>query len=171
VAIPEGALDHALHDEEPDEGAHVQARRAYTRDSVPEVEGDPLSLTERNKQRLLERWGQPIAEPLEEPVLSLGDDGFGWRDVLRGITVHLHVIRDPTPSMRAVNARYKEGLEEAQQQSATAAGAYRMFGRTGQAVGSAFRVGANCCDTPGRFAASLLILILLTASALWALFL
>jgi hypothetical protein len=168
VAIPEGALDHALHDEEPDGGVHAQAGPARTRDSVPEVEGDPLSLTERNKQRLLERWGQPITEPVDEPVLSPGDDGFGWRDVLHGVTVHIHLVRDPLPSMRAVLADYRVGLEDAQQQSATAAGAYRVFGRTGHAFGLPLRFLANCCDRPGRFAGLLFIAFLLAVSLWWA---
>lgn len=157
MATPEGVLGGGIHDGDPEEDAYVQAGPARTRDSVPDLEGDPLSFTERNKQRMLERWGRRIEEPLDEPVLHPGDDGFGWRDVLRGLTVHFHVFRDPTPSMRAVNADYKAGLEDAQQQSAAAAGLFRVFGRSGHAVGLPLRFLLTCCDRPGRFAALLSI--------------
>lgn len=168
MATPERVLDHGIHDDTPEGDVHAQAGPARTRDSVPDAEGDSLSLTERNKQRLLERWGQRIEEPADEPVLNPGDDGFGWRDVLRGVTVHLHLIRDPLPSMRAVNADYRAGLEEAQQQSATAAGLFRTFGRTGHAVGLPLRFLVNCCDRPGRFAALLFITLMLAVSLWWA---
>jgi hypothetical protein len=167
VAEPEGALEGALHDENPDGGAHVQAWRARTRDSVAPDDSDPLTLTERNRARLEARWGKPIEEPADDPLP--GDlDELDWRVVLRGLTVHLHLVRDPLPSMRAVRADYKTGLEEAQQQSASAVAVFRLFGLPGQGLGLVFRFLATCCDRPGRFAGLLFITALLTGSLAWA---
>ncbi|GAA4626787.1 hypothetical protein GCM10023196_036450 [Actinoallomurus vinaceus] len=173
MAIPEGADDHALHGASANDGLYAQASpapaRTRARGSVAKPARDATSLTERNLARLQERWGTPITEPVDDPTPEDEDDvPFGIREVLHGISVHLHLIRDPLPSMRAVNADYKVGLERAQQQSATAAGLYRAVGRAGHAAGFLFRFLAANCDRPGRFAALLVILALFTGSAWWA---
>lgn len=167
MAEPQSAGHHALHDENPNGGAHVQAWRARTRDSVARDDHDPLSLTERNRERIAKRWGQPIEEPTSGPSPADVDEDT-WRAILRGLTVHLHLIRDPLPSMRAVRADYLTGLEDAQQQSATAAVLYRLFGLPGQALSLLFRFLAVTCDRPGRFAGFLFITALLAAALAWA---
>jgi hypothetical protein len=126
-----------------------------------------LTLTERNRRRIAERWGKPIEEPADEP-LSDDVDENAWRVLLRGLTVHLHLIRDPLPSMRAVRTDYRSGLEDAQQQSASAAALYRAFGLPGQGLSLLLRFLIVCCDRPGRFAGLLFITALLTGSLWWA---
>jgi hypothetical protein len=168
VATPDRAPRSALHNQTPEgETQRADVTRAHARDSVADGSHDATKLTERNLRRLQERWGQPIEEPADEPLP--GDlDEFDWRVILRGLTVHLHLVRDPLPSMRAVRADYKTGLEEAQQQSATAAASFRVFGNVGQWFGFLFRFLATCCDRPGRFAGLLFISALLAGSLAWA---
>ena len=166
MAEPESALHRALHDEVPAGGAHVQAWRARTRDSVTRDDHDPLTLTERNRQRIAERWGQPIEEPGDEPLDDVDD--ATWRVLLRGFTVHFHLYRDPIPSIRAVRADYKTGLEDAKQQSASSVVVYRLFGLPGQAWATTFRFLAVQGDRPGRFAGFLFIVVLLAGSLAWA---
>jgi hypothetical protein len=126
-----------------------------------------LTLTERNRQRLERAWGKPIEEPTDEP--SLGHvDGSDWRVILRGVSVHLHLVRDPLPSMRAVRADYKAGKEDAQQQSGSATFFFVVFGVVGQGFGLGFRFLATCCDRPGRFAGLLFITALLAGALAWA---
>jgi len=167
VAEPDRAPHGALHDEDPDGGAHVQAWRARTRDSVAPDGTDTLTLTERNRQRLEARWGKPIEEPAEGAVAEPGD-GLDWHTVVRSLGTHLHLYRDPIPSMRAVRADYKTGKEDAQQQSGTATFFFVVFGVTGHGLGLVFRFLATCCDRPGRFAGLLFITALLIGSLAWA---
>lgn len=168
MATPEHAHQSAVHNQ-PGVGETQRAGvpHAHARQSVPDDANDALKLTERNLRRLRERWGQPIEEPDSEPApVDVEEDT--WRAILRGLTVHLHLIRDPLPSMRAVRADYKAGLEDAQQQSATAAALYRLFGLPGQALSLVLRFLAVCCDRPGRFAGLLFITALLAAALAWA---
>lgn len=168
MATPDRALPSALHNE-PAAGETQRAGvpHAHAEHSVPDASSDVLSLTERNRERIAKRWGVPIEEPDDEPLLDDVDEA-AWRVFLRGLTVHLHLIRDPLPSMRAVRADYKVGLDDAQQQSATAAALYRLFGLPGQGLSLLLRFLAVCCDRPGRFAGLLFIISLLTGSAWWA---
>ena len=164
---PEMYTNRAVHDESGGGGPYAQASHVHARGSVPDDAGDPLTLTERNRRRLEERWGKPIEEPTSEP--TLGDvDGFDWRVILRGVSVHLHLVRDPLPSMRAVRADYKAGKEDAQQQSGTATFFFVVFGVAGQGLGLLFRFLATCCDRPGRFASLLFITALLAGALAWA---
>jgi hypothetical protein len=167
VAEPESAVHRALHDEEAAGGAHAQAWRARTRDSVTRDDHDPLTLTERNRERIAKRWGVPVEEPADEP-LSDDVDEAAWRTILRGLTIHLHIYRDPIPSIRAVRADYKTGLEDAKQHSASAVAVYRLFGLPGQAWATTFRFLAVQGDRPGRFAGFLFIVVLLAGSLAWA---
>lgn len=168
MTVPERAPQSTVHNQGPvGETQRADVTRAHARDSVTDDPNDALSLTERNLQRLQERWGQPITEPADDVPDDVGD-GYNWRAIVRGLTVHLHLIRDPLPSMRAVRADYKTGLEDAQQQSGTAAGAFRVFGLTGQGLGLLFRFLATSCDRPGRFAGLLFITVLLAAALAWA---
>jgi hypothetical protein len=116
---------------------------------------------------LQERWGQPIEEPSDDTPEHVGD-GYGWRSIVRGLTVHLHVYRDPIPSVRAVRADYKKGLEDARQQSASAVIVYRIFGLPGQAWGATFRFLAIQGDRAGRFAGFLIIVVLIAGALAWA---
>jgi hypothetical protein len=168
VAIPEVHTQRALHNQ-PVEGETQRAGvpHAHAKGSVPDASSDALKLTERNRQRIAERWGKPIEEPADEPVFDDVDEA-AWRVLLRGFTIHLHLIRDPLPSMRAVRADYRTGLEDAQQQSATASALYRAFGLPGQALSLVLRFLVVCCDRPGRFAGLLFITALLTGSLWWA---
>lgn len=166
----ESAARPAMHDESAVEGSHVQAWRARTRDSVASADTDPLTLTERNQQRIAERWGKRIEEPADDTP-DEDAETFGLRQLLRGLTVHLHVYRDPIPSMRAVRADYKTGLEDAKQQSASAVILYRAFGLPGQAWAMSLRFLAVQGDRPGRFAGFLTIVVLFTGSLAWALLL
>lgn len=168
MAIPDRAPQSALHNQTSvGETQRAGVPHARAEQSVPDHNDDALKLTERNLRRLQERWGKPIEEPAAEPAPSdIGEDT--WQTILRGLTVHLHLIRDPLPSMRAVRADYKTGLEDAQQQSATAAALYRLFGIPGQALSFVLRFLAVCCDRPGRFAGLLFVTALLAAALAWA---
>jgi hypothetical protein len=129
-----------------------------------------LTLTERNRQRIADRWGTPIEEPADDAPVE-DPNSLGWREILRGVTIHLHIVRDPIPSMRAVRADYKTGLADAKQQSASAVALYRMFGLPGQAWSATFRFLAVQGDRPGRFAGFLVVIVLLAGSLAWALLL
>jgi hypothetical protein len=168
VSEPETYTERALHDDPPGGETLGAAATRVTSTSVPGDDEDPLSLTERNRRRLRERWGKPIDEPPHGPDTATDGDGFGWREIRRGFGVHLHLHQDPRPSMRAVRADYKHGLEDAQDQSATASVAYRLFGLTGQGFAYVFAFAYTCCIRPGRFAASLFITLLLTTALWWA---
>lgn len=168
MATPDRALRSALHNQ-PVEGETQRAGvpHAHAKHSVSDASSDVLSLTERNRLRIAERWGKPIEEPADEPLPDDVDEA-AWRVVLHGLTVHLHIYRDPIPSIRAVRADYKTGIEGAQQQSASAVAVYRLFGLAGQAWGSTFRFLAVQGDRPGRFAGFLFIVVLLAGSLAWA---
>jgi hypothetical protein len=171
VSVPESAVRRAVHDEAPGGESYAQASHVHARGSVSDGSDDALKLTERNFRRLAERWGQPIEEPADDTPLDDEGDGFTWRTFLRGVTIHLHVYRDPIPSMRAVRADYKTGLEDAKQQSASAVILYRAFGWPGQAWGTSLRFLAIQGDRPGRFAGFLFVIVLLAGSLAWALLL
>lgn len=170
MSTPEMYTEDALHDQPAGGDPYAQASHVHARSSLSEEPGNVLTLTERNRRRLEERWGKPIEEPADD-VPSEPSEGLGLRGILRGLTVHLHVYRDPIPSIRAVRADYKTGLEDARQQSATAVILYRAFGWSGQAWGSTFRFLAIQGDRPGRFAGFLFVIVLLAGSLAWALFL
>lgn len=157
----------ALHNQPGGEAPNAQASHVHARGSISEPADDVMTLTERNRLRLERAWGKPIEEPPSDAPAEPGD-GLGWHTILHGLTTHLHLIRDPLPSMRAVRADYKIGLEDAQQQSGSAAGAFRVFGVTGQGLGLVFRFLATCCDRPGRFAGLLFITALLAGALAWA---
>lgn len=167
MSEPGTYTERALHNQPAGEAAHAQASHVHARGSVPEPADDVLSLTERNRRRLERAWGKPIEEPAEDTPLE-PVDGFDWRTILRGLTVHIHLVRDPLPSMRAVRADYKAGKEDAQQQSGTATFFFVVFGVVGQGLGLGFRFLATCCDRPGRFAGLLFITALLAGSLAWA---
>jgi hypothetical protein len=167
VSSPEHAPQRALHNQSAGGAPYAQASHVHARGSVPEPADDAMSLTERNRRRLEERWGKPIEEPADDAPLEPGD-GFDWRTILRGLTIHVHLVRDPLPSMRAVRADYKAGKEDAQQQSGTATFFFVVFGIVGQGLGLGFRFLATCCDRPGRFAGLLFITALLAGSLAWA---
>jgi hypothetical protein len=168
VATPDRALRSALHNQ-PAVGETQRAGvpHAHAEHSVSDSPSDALSLTERNRQRIAERWGKPIEEPAGEPLLDDVDEN-AWRVLLRGFTVHFHIYRDPIPSIRAVRADYKNGLEDVRQQSASAVAVYRLFGLPGQAWATTFRFLAVQGDRPGRFAGFLFIVVLLAGSLAWA---
>lgn len=171
MSVPESVVRRAVHDEAPGEESNAQASHVHARGSVSDGSSDALKLTERNLRRLAERWGQPIEEP-DDDTPPDDADGLTWRgalrDVLRGVTVHLHVYRDPIPSMRAVRADYKTGLEDVRQQSASAVAVYRLFGLPGQAWATTLRFLAIQGDRPSRFAGLLFITVLLIGSLAWA---
>lgn len=167
MSVPESAVRRAVHDGAPGGDSNAQASHVHARGSVSDDANDALRLTERNLRRLQDRWGTRIDEPTSEPAPADVDEDT-WRAILHGLTVHLHLWRDPLPSMRAVRADYLTGLEDAQQQSATAAALYRLFGWPGQALSLVLRFLAVCCDRPGRFAGLLFITALLTAALAWA---
>jgi hypothetical protein len=167
VSIPERAQEGALHNQPSGEAPNAQASHVHARGSVPDDSGDPLTLTERNRRRLEERWGKPIEEPADDTPIEPGD-GFDWRTIVRGVSVHLHLVRDPLPSMRAVRADYKAGKEDAQQQSGSSTFFFVIFGVAGQGLGLLFRFLATCCDRPGRFAGLLFITALLAGALAWA---
>lgn len=167
MSSPERAPQGALHDQPGGEAANAQASHVHARGSVAEPTDDAMSLTERNRLRLERAWGKPIEEPADDAPLETAD-GFDWHTVLRGLTIHIHLVRDPLPSMRAVRADYKAGKEDAQQQSGTATFFFVVFGVVGQGLGLGFRFLATCCDRPGRFASLLFISALLAGSLAWA---
>lgn len=168
MSEPETYTERALHDDPPGGETLGAAATRVTSTSVPGDDEDSLSLTERNRRRLRERWGKPIDEPPHDPDAATDGDGFGWREIRRGFGVHLHLYRDPLPSMRAVRADYKDALEEARQQSATAVCLLRAFSLPGQGFGFLFRFLAVNCDRGARSAGLLFITLLLTAALWWA---
>lgn len=168
MATPDHAPQDAVHNQSAvGETQRAGVPHAHARDSVTQPDHDALSLTERNRERIAKRWGVPIEEPADEAV-PVDIDEATWRVILRGLTMHLHIVRDPIPSIRAVRADYREGLAETQQQSASAVVIYRLFGIPGQAWAATLRFLAVQGDRPGRFAGFLFITLLLAGALWWA---
>lgn len=110
MSEPQSAPQSAVHSLPGPEERHAQTRHARTRDSVTDGTAKVVDLTERSRARFSRRWGKPIEEPpASKKPSAAAPVSIKAQDALN----HLHVWRDPTPSLRAVWADLKDGSSHA----------------------------------------------------------
>jgi hypothetical protein len=158
--MPESAPQSALHNPTGEKGPHAQAWRAHTRGSVPESPATVVDLTERSRERIMERLGKPIEEPPPDPDQGEWKDPRTGRELLADSTRYLHFVSDPVPSFRAVRADYLDGLGNAREDGPLSVAAYRVFGLSGQACGLLLRFLIVHTDRAGRFAGLLVVALI-----------
>lgn len=149
----EGALNHAVHGVPGiGEGPRAGSACARARDSVAPV----VDITRRSRRSIGARYGQPVAEPSPDAVV--GAEKTRLRDGLKSV----RLWRDPLPSQRAVAQDYREGLDQARQEYGwLGAALYRLFGLPARGVCWFAAVLHRASERTGRFAALVVILIVL----------
>lgn len=157
MAETESAPEVQVHNPEGAEETDARAWRARTRDSVTGDGATILDFTQRSREKIAGRWGQPIDEPPPDPAPEPGEP-LRLKDGLN----QLHYWRDQPPSLRAIWADLCDGGGQVYAGAGLAAAAgYWGLGVPCFAWVSACRIAESPAHRPGRAAGVLLLLVVL----------
>lgn len=157
MSEPEGALEGALHEHDADPEPHVRAWRGRAGDSLTEPGATIIDITLRNRDRIAERWGKPIVEPLPDPPAEPGDTTIRLRDALNAVPSW-----SSSPSLQAIWFDLAEGGRKVHEDSGLVlAAGYWAVGIPGYLIAAVCEQGKLTASRPGRACAAAVIVLLL----------
>lgn len=165
MSEPESARQSTVHEQEREKAPHARTWRARTQGSVPDGYATVVDLTERNRERIGERWGKRIEEPPPDASFDPENEPSRAKDVLN----QMHFWRDPSPSLRAVWHDMRDGGARAKEDGGLAlAGGYWLLGIPGFGLVVAAETLKTVGARPGRLFGFLVIAVLACGALLIA---